>query len=114
VTARGVTPRSRAKLKGDRGLGPTRAFLRVQLSGTALAALFVFIVEGITGMALWNVVPLALALGGIAIARGDVGTQEVRLGALLFWASQVASITLLHAAWCFDWEQSQRGLLLLA
>jgi hypothetical protein len=90
----------------------------VQLSGTALAALFVFIVEGTTAMALWNVVPLALALGGIAIARGDLGTQEVRVGALLFWASQVAAVTLLHAAWCFDWgamatRSSTAGLIFL-
>lgn len=36
--------------------------LRVQLAGTALAVLLVFFVEGINGIALWNVVPLAMAL----------------------------------------------------
>ena len=99
-------------------MGQTRAFLWVQLAGTALAVLLVFFVEGIKGIALWNVVPLALALGSIAIGRGDFGTQEVRVGALLFWISQVASVTVLHAAWYFDWgavttRSSTAGLIFL-
>jgi hypothetical protein len=81
----------------------------VQLAGTALAVLLVFFVEGITGMALWNLVPLAFALGSIAIARGELGTQEVRVGTLCFWASQVGSVTLLHAAWYFDWGAVATG-----
>jgi hypothetical protein len=113
---RDVTPGSQAKLKGDRGLEQRR--LRVQLAGTALAVLLLFFVEGINGIALWNVVPLGMALGSIAIGRSDLGSHEVRVGALSFWASQVASVTLLHAAWYFDWagvatRSSTAGLIFL-
>jgi hypothetical protein len=113
-----VTSRGEPTLEGDLDPSHTPTVLGVQLVSSAVAVLLVFVVEGIGGIAVWNVVPVVLALGSIRIARGDLGSREVPVGALAFWASRVLSVTLLHAAWYFDWaavatRSSTAGLIFL-
>jgi hypothetical protein len=116
--AEDVTSRAQANLIEHREVGVPRTLLWIQLAGTVLAVLVVLFVEGIGVIALWNIVPVVLALGSIAIARGPLGSMEVRTGAFAFWASQIVSVTLLHVAWKLDWggvatRSSTAGLIFL-
>jgi hypothetical protein len=67
-----------------------------------LVASLVITVEGFDGVALWNLVPLLLAIGSIAVVRGSLGTAEVRVAGVVFWATQLALALALHVAWHFD------------
>lgn len=100
-------------------LGPAHdSWLVIQLASTACVAIFVIAVEGLGGIAAWNLAPLLLALGSIAVVRSSLGSTEVRVAGTVFWVAEIVLVLALHAAWHFDLGQiatrsSTAGLIFL-
>ncbi|MEZ4598681.1 MAG: hypothetical protein R2940_02705 [Syntrophotaleaceae bacterium] len=79
------------------------------------SGLLVLYAEGCNWIALWNLMPLALA--ALAIMHGP-GAERPSWSAVIFAGVTALAITLTHAAWVFDWSgirtgSSTAGLLLL-
>ena len=91
---------------------PKASWRWLQLAVTACVAVLVVFVENRfmpehvwLVVAVWNVTPLLLALGAVAVARSSHGSLEVRVFGTVFWVTQVILVTYFHAAWLFDLEQ---------
>ena len=67
-------------------LASRRPWLAIQLVATNIAALLVVAVEGLSVIAVWNLIPLLLALGSLAITRSSLGSRDVRVAVAVFWA----------------------------
>lgn len=90
----------------------------IRIMGAMLIAgsgLLVLYAEGHNWVALWNLVPLAVA--ALAILWGT-GAERPSWSAVTFAGVTALMIALTHAAWVFDWggtqtESSTAGLLFL-
>jgi hypothetical protein len=90
----------------------------LQLVATACVAVVVAWVEDFGLIMAWNLFPLILALGSMAIVRSSLGSPDVRIAGAVFWLTELSAVLALHLAWQFDLQgfatrSSTAGLMFL-
>lgn len=81
----------------------------IRIMGATLVAgsgLLVLYAEGCNWIALWNLMPLAVA--ALAILRGT-GAGQLSWSVVTFAGVTALAIVLTHAVWVFDWGGTQTG-----
>ena len=81
----------------------TRIIGVVLIAGSGLLVVYA---EGVHWIALWNLLPSALA--ALAILR-RAGAVQPSWSAITFAGVTTLVVALIHAAWVFDWGETQTG-----
>jgi len=82
----------------------TRIIGAILIAGSGLLVVYA---EGFHWIALWNQLPLAAA--ALAILRGTASGKGPTWSAIAFAGVTTLVIALTHAAWVFDWGETQTG-----
>jgi hypothetical protein len=75
---------------------------------SVVVAALVIWVEGIHGFTVWNLTPLGVTVA-IALALREARIRQTRIARDAFCLTALATVSLLHLAWQFDWAGTATG-----